>query len=150
MSRKPHPVEPINPARPFLARWLPLLLGTLAIAVLAFAFLQTKPGANAPPGPTPDGMAWIPGGTFAMGYDASPDRDAPTHEVEVKGFWMDATEVTNAQFRKFVNATGYATTAERKPRAEDFPGANPADLVPFSAVFRCFECDAVECDRLRT
>jgi formylglycine-generating enzyme len=127
-----------------------MLLGTAVIANLAYFFLRTNPAdENAPPGTAPDGMVWIPGGTFFMGYDASPDRDAPTHAVEVGGFWMDATEVTNAQFRKFVDATGYVTTAERKPNAEDFPGANPADLVPFSAVFRCFECDAKECDRLR-
>ncbi len=147
MSR-PSPA-PESRSRPAL--WLAAVAGALAIAGLAFVYLQSKPAdPNAPPGPTPEGMVWIPGGSFTMGYDASPDRDAPTHTVEVDGFWMDATEVTNAQFRQFVEATGYVTTAERKPRAEDFPGANPADLVPFSAVFRCFECDAKECDRLRT
>jgi formylglycine-generating enzyme required for sulfatase activity len=53
----------------------------------------------------------------------------------VDGFWMDQTEVTNEQFARFVKATGYVTVAERTPRAEDFPGAPAATLVPGSVVF---------------
>ncbi len=53
----------------------------------------------------------------------------PIHRVYVDGFWMDTTEVTNDQFAAFVKATGYVTVAERKPRAEDFPGAPPENLV---------------------
>lgn len=63
------------------------------------------------------GMRYIPGGSFQMGGDneqASAD-EYPKHEVTVNAFWMDETEVTNAQFQKFVDATGYITTAERKP-----------------------------------
>ena len=63
------------------------------------------------------GMVWIKAGTFMMGADnkqASPD-EYPKHKVAVNGFWMDTTEVTNAQFALFVKATGYITTAERKP-----------------------------------
>ena len=63
-------------------------------------------------------------------------RDAqPIHRVSVDGFWMDATEVTNAQFAAFVKATGYVTIAERPPDPADFPGAPPEVLVPGSAVF---------------
>src|SRR4029079_2022094 len=51
------------------------------------------------------------------------------------GFWMDATTVTNAEFRRFVEATGYVTLAERPPRGEDYPGALPEMLVPGSVVF---------------
>ncbi len=133
-------------------RW-PLIVAMTIIgfAVTFFIFNETPPAdPNSPSENAPEGMVWIPGGEFLMGYDASPDQDAPTHTVEVDGFWMDRTEVTNAQYREFVKATGYLTTAERTPKAEDFPGANPADLVPFSAVFRCFECDAKDCDRLRS
>lgn len=68
-----------------------------------------------------EGMVLIPGGTFLMGADneqARPD-EYPKHKVSVDGFWMDATEVTNAQFRAFVEATGYVTTAERKPDWEE-------------------------------
>jgi sulfatase modifying factor 1 len=66
---------------------------------------------------TLSGMVWIPGGTYMMGADnkqASPD-EYPKHEVEVDGFYMDITEVTNDQFAAFVKATKYVTTAELKP-----------------------------------
>ncbi|WP_262919493.1 formylglycine-generating enzyme family protein [Niabella hibiscisoli] len=62
-------------------------------------------------------MVFIPGGTFEMGGDneqASQD-EYPKHLVQVSAFYMDVTEVTNDQFRTFVEATGYVTTAERKP-----------------------------------
>jgi formylglycine-generating enzyme required for sulfatase activity len=59
----------------------------------------------------------------------------PVHRVYVDGFWMDKTEVTNDQFEQFVNATGYVTIAEQTPRAEDFPGAPPENLVAGSTVF---------------
>jgi len=59
----------------------------------------------------------------------------PVHRVRLAGFWMDATEVTNARFADFVAATGHVTVAERMPRAEDFPGAPPENLVPGSIVF---------------
>jgi formylglycine-generating enzyme required for sulfatase activity len=73
-----------------------------------------------------------------MEYCGGPDAmsDArPIHRVAVDGFWMDATEVTNAEFARFVKATHYVTLAERVPRAEDYPNADPALLVPGGAVF---------------
>jgi formylglycine-generating enzyme required for sulfatase activity len=65
----------------------------------------------------PLGMAWIPGGEFLMGSDTrqAQANERPAHAVHVHGFWMDRYHVTNAQFRKFVEATGYVTTAERAP-----------------------------------
>jgi len=64
-----------------------------------------------------ESMVWIPGGEFLMGSDHELARpnERPTHRVRVNGFWMDRTHVTNAQFAEFVKATGYLTTAERKP-----------------------------------
>jgi formylglycine-generating enzyme required for sulfatase activity len=110
-------------------------------------FHPTVPNAIMPPGPAPDGMVWIPGGEFSMGA-ADPfgnemndvgmlaTRDSrPIHRVYVDGFWMDKTEVTNAQFTRFVKATGYITVAERTPRVEDFPGAPLENLVAGSVVF---------------
>jgi formylglycine-generating enzyme required for sulfatase activity len=90
-------------------------------------------------------MVWIPGGEFSMGsedprlqpsggHEAMADA-RPIHRVYVDGFWMDATDVTNAQFARFVAASGYITVAERKPRAAAFPDAKPGDLVPGSIVF---------------
>lgn len=85
---------------------------------------------------TPSGMVWIPGGTFTMGSDDHYPEEAPAHRVTVNGFWMDETAVTHAEFERFVAATGYVTFAERAPRAEDYPGAEPEMLVPGSVVFK--------------
>ena len=100
-----------------------------------------------PPGPAPEGMVWVPGGEFWMGVeeDILGEPDAPhdiyadarhVHLVYVDGFWMDATEVTNAQFAEFVKATGYLTVAEQKPDSKEFPNADPSALKPFSIVFK--------------
>jgi formylglycine-generating enzyme required for sulfatase activity len=88
------------------------------------------------PGPAPDGMGWIPGGEFWMGCQNCGMPDAlPVHLAYVDGFWMDRTPVTNAEFERFVAATGYVTVAERKPDSREFPSAPPEMLVPGSAVF---------------
>ena len=95
---------------------------------------STLTKAPPPPGPAPEGMVWIPGGEFWMGAEEFPDAQ-PWHRVSVDGFWMDKTEVTNDQFAKFVKATKYVTLAEQAPRAEDFPGAPPENLVAGSVIF---------------
>ena len=61
------------------------------------------------------GMVWIPGGEFTMGTDdpRSMPNERPAHRVKVRDFWVDEHDVTNAEFRKFVEATGYVTTAEK-------------------------------------
>ena len=82
-----------------------------------------------------DGMIRIPGGTFRMGSDRHYSEEAPSHRVEVDGFWMDATPVTNAQFRAFVRATGHVTFAEIPPDPKDYPGALPHMLRAGSLVF---------------
>src|SRR5205085_8367681 len=97
------------------------------------------------PGKAPPEMVWIPGGEFTMGTDETESYapEKPAHRVRVDGFWMDETEVTNAEFAKFVQATGYVTTAERTPDWEELkkqvpPGTpKPPDdqLVPASMVF---------------
>ena len=86
--------------------------------------------------PPSEGMAWIPGGPFRMGSDAFYPEERPAHRVAVDGFWMDVHLVTNADFHRFVEATGYVTVAERTPDPADYPDADPAVLVPGSLVFR--------------
>ncbi len=143
---------------------LPTLVAIIAAAVVAqpgdpdMACCPVAPASlrlasitavqDAPPAEAIDrteGMVWIPGGEFSMGSTdplARPD-EAPVHRVRVDGFWMDATEVTNAQFAKFVDATGYLTVAERPVDWEELkkqvePGTpKPADevLQPGSLVF---------------
>lgn len=87
-----------------------------------------------PPGDAPAGMVWIPGGWFWMGDNSFPDAQ-PEHLVYVDGYWLDQHEVTNAEFARFVEATGYKTVAEAPPRPEDVPGASPDQLVAGSIVF---------------
>ncbi len=91
------------------------------------------------------GMVWIKPGTFMMGADnnQASDDEYPKHKVTVDGFWMDTTEVTNAEFALFVKATGYITTAEHKPDWNELkkqvpPGTPKPDdslLVAASLVF---------------
>jgi formylglycine-generating enzyme required for sulfatase activity len=75
----------------------------------------------------PQGMVWVPGGEFLMGSDhkLAQRNERPAHSVRVRGFWMDRTHVTNAQFARFVKATGYVTTAERKPDWETLKAQLP-------------------------
>ena len=75
-----------------------------------------------------DDMVFIPGGSFVMGGDSiwgRPD-EFPRHKVTVSAFYIDKHEVTNAQFRAFVEATHYVTTAERKPDWEEIRKQLPA------------------------
>jgi len=93
----------------------------------------------------PAAMVWIPGGEFTMGTNSamSMRNERPAHRVRVGGFWMSDHDITNAEFRRFVEATGYVTTAERQPDWEDIrkqlpPGTPKPDasrLVPGSLVF---------------
>jgi formylglycine-generating enzyme len=118
------------------ASWKRRLLTGLAFLLVgggAFAgtFLLVRLGQPRPPSPT-EGMVWIPGGEFTMGTDdetAWPD-ERPAHRVRVGGFWMDETEVTNAQFRAFVEATGHVTTAERPLDAAEMMRQSPAGTLP--------------------
>lgn len=77
----------------------------------------------------------VRGGEFRMGSDAFYPEEAPVRTVRVPDLWVDEHPVTNAAFRRFVKATGHRTVAERMPAAVDFPGADPADLVPGSLLF---------------
>jgi formylglycine-generating enzyme len=93
----------------------------------------------------PPGMVRIHGGEFTMGTDdvSSFPNERPAHRVRVEGFWIDEHDVTNAEFATFVEATGYVTTAEKKPDWEELkkelpPGTPKPDdsvLVPGSLVF---------------
>ena len=70
-----------------------------------------------------------------MGSDRHYPEEAPPHLVNVDGFWIDRTPVTNREFRKFVNATGYITFAEIAPDPKGDPGALPHVLKPGSLAF---------------
>ncbi len=116
-----------------------------AIACFLIVFTPAVCVADPPSDKQPPGMVWIPAGEFTMGSDkpyALPN-ERPGRTVKVAGFWMDQTPVTNAQFRKFVAATGYITTAEKPVDWEELkkqvpPGTPKPDeekLKPGSLVF---------------
>jgi formylglycine-generating enzyme len=115
------------------------------LGVVLSLFATELAAAEAPDRQTSPGMVWIPGGEFHMGsaWELARRDEKPVHRVRVDGFWLDATEVTNAQFRQFVEATGHVTTAEQAPKLEDImaqlpPGSKPPPaemLVPGSLVF---------------
>jgi formylglycine-generating enzyme required for sulfatase activity len=70
-----------------------------------------------------------------MGSDHHYPEEAPQHKVSVDSFWMDRAPVTNAEFTKFVEDTGYVTFAEIAPNPADYPGAIPEVLHPGSVLF---------------
>lgn len=118
---------------------------TAAVLLVACASTDKQNTPIPAPGAPPEGMVWIPGGTFSMG-DAGPfalPHERPVHRVRVSGFYMDVDAVTNAEFAGFVEATGYQTLAERTPSLEEIMRGLPAgtppppkeSLVPGSLVF---------------
>src|SRR5690625_5015667 len=80
-------------------------------------------------------MVGIPGGTFRMGSADFYPEERPVHPVRVSAFLLDRAPVTVAQFAAFVQATGYRTVAERTPDPAQYPGVDPAMLVPGALVF---------------
>jgi formylglycine-generating enzyme required for sulfatase activity len=95
-----------------MMRWI--LFVVLAAGVLtAGMWLRSSPASESPE--SPPGMVRIPAGQFMMGTDDpnSMPNERPAHVVKLDAFWIDEHDVTNAEFRKFVIATGYLTTAEK-------------------------------------
>ena len=100
---------------------------------MKMTFATTTENAAGAPAAAPDGMVWIPGGEFSMGAAEPPAMDdvgmkattdsRPIHRVYVDGFWMDRTEVTNAEFDKFVQATGYVTSPSGRRARRIFPAS---------------------------
>ncbi len=114
----------------------------ILIAALGVSFLALR---SRTPSPRP-GMVFVRGGEFTMGTDSEQSfaNERPARRVRVAAFWIDEHEVTNAQFARFVEATGHVTTAEVAPKLEDImaqvpPGTPPPDpalLVPGALVFQ--------------
>jgi formylglycine-generating enzyme len=88
------------------------------------------------PNASSSSMIWIGGGPFLMGSNHFYPEEQPAHHSSVDGFWIDPHPVTTADFRRFVQATGYVTVAERPLDPAGYPGADPTALVPGSLVFR--------------
>ena len=125
------------PKNRFWGTWI--VVGVVASSVGVALAIYVLPQNAEPPG-----MVWIPPGEFWMGSEhAMFENEWPAHRVKLDGFWMDAHEVTNAEFRKFVEATGYVTVAEKAPDWEEMKKTRPPDapkppdekLVPSALVF---------------
>ena len=109
------------------------------------SFTLTIPNAAPAPDNAPDGMAWIPGGEFSMGAQDPPGHGRrrhaghqrlPAHSSRLRGRFLDGQDRRHERrSSQSSSGPGYVTVAERKPRAEDFPGAPPENLVAGSVVF---------------
>eukprot|EP01126_Amoeba_proteus_P061902 TRINITY_DN8354_c0_g1_i12.p1 TRINITY_DN8354_c0_g1~~TRINITY_DN8354_c0_g1_i12.p1 ORF type:complete len:254 (-),score=41.50 TRINITY_DN8354_c0_g1_i12:419-1180(-) len=80
-------------------------------------------------------MIYVEPATFVMGFKGIYPEEEPTHMVPLGGFWIDKYEVTNHEFKKFVEETGYLTVAERPLKPEDYPGVPLENLIPGGLVF---------------
>jgi formylglycine-generating enzyme required for sulfatase activity len=120
-----------------------IIITAVVLMVTPFIVLALNNSAAAPASPATTGMVWIKGGEFTMGSDKADEKhaeEAPGHAVVIKGFWMDATEVTNAQFQSFVDATKYVTDAEKDLDPRQFPDAPPEMLKGGSLLFKLLFC----------
>lgn len=133
------------PSHP-LCRWGPLAL-LLAAALAAAGAWRWWSAARAPQAQAPSqclapsgtaaapaGMVWVPAGRYTPG-DTVYAEERNQRPMQVAGFWMDRTEVSNAQFAAFVAATGYKTSAERMLDPRQHPGLPPALMAPGALVF---------------
>jgi sulfatase modifying factor 1 len=111
-----------------MVRFVTLIVVGIAAFGATFGVVKWKQTKTSAPGNAPAGMVWIPGGEFTMGTDDlnSMPNERPAHRARVDGFWMDEHDVTNAEFRKFVEATNYVTTAEKPVDWEQMKKQVPA------------------------
>lgn len=108
-----------------------LLLTLICIFSCEKKTTEASKKTSLPPFEAPEGMVWVAAKTFTMGAKENDPMamhaEKPAHDVYVDGFFIDATEVTNAQFEKFIKATGYITLAERDIDWEEMKKSLPED-----------------------
>ena len=131
--------------------WARLSLAFLVLAAGCAPRGDHRPAAAGPPpphaapclanlpnpaaAPSTAGMVHLPGGTFEMGARPLRREEGPPRSTRVGGFWIDRTDVTNAQFARFVAATGYVTLAERPLDPKAYPRLHGDQLKPSAIVF---------------
>ncbi|HEY5925979.1 MAG TPA: formylglycine-generating enzyme family protein [Kofleriaceae bacterium] len=99
--------------------------------------IPATPVMRAPARRSTQNMVRLESGWFWMGNDAdasATDGEAPAHKVRLSAFWIDRTAVTNAEFARFVAATGYRTDAEQIGWSFVFHLLLPDDFPPTRAV----------------
>ncbi|NEP69538.1 gliding motility-associated lipoprotein GldK [Moorena producens 3L] len=119
--------------------WLKSLLFKLFLSFLTVCLVfgtATPVKASPTVNSCPEGMTFIPGGTFKMGSDVYYPSERSADDVTVESFCIDKYEVTNAEFAKFVKETGYITVAERPLSSEQFPNLTEEQRAPGSLVFQ--------------
>ncbi len=143
-------------------RLLAVAMSLLAMAAAAGAWqamrartdrqARTERTACALPAPSASsprpGMVWVPPGRLDLG-DTVYDEEGPRRLVQVGGFWMDRTEVTNDAFAAFVQATGYVTVAERPVDTTAHPGLRPGQVAQQVIKGGSFLCAPDCCMRYR-
>lgn len=123
-SRRTDLIHPFDARAIRLARWRAARILGLSFVLVGRVFAgSAESAALEAPSPIRD-MIWIPGGAFSLGSTEGAADEQPVRRVVVRGFWMDRTEVTNEAFTKFVEATGYLTTAERSTVGLGIGGAS--------------------------
>ncbi len=106
-SRVRRGAEPARPRKRIPGRaWMTLVAAVLIVLVIILLIAAGRQDAVE--------MIQVPAGEFVMGSDTGESYERPTHVVYVNEFWIDNTEVTNAQFAEFVEATDYQTEVESK------------------------------------
>jgi formylglycine-generating enzyme required for sulfatase activity len=116
-TRKPHVQKgkpPVCKTHRFALLGL-VMFAAIAVGLVAASSFRSAGPASPPAGVAPAGMKWITGAEFTMGTDDanSMPNERPARRVTLKSFFIDTHDVTNAQFRAFVEATGYVMTAEK-------------------------------------
>ncbi len=99
----------LSPGRKARIRFIALAaiaLVILAAAVIYFSMKDEPTVSESPPPKALEGMVQIPGGKFTMGRDDGAPDEGPAHDVEIKSFFLDIQEVTNQEYKRFVDATG--------------------------------------------
>lgn len=108
-----------------------LICGVITVVGLSIARRHTPPPDQAAPGPAPEGMVWVPGGSKRLGTDQGKTNEGPAYAAIVAGFWLNRSPVTVAEFAAFQKAGGYQTSADKLGSGEVMQfGTGRWQLVP--------------------
>ncbi len=82
-------------------RWLPLVLGGIALLAVIVAAILLLPGLLTDL-PTSEGMVQIPGGTYTVGANLTGSQYIEPQQITLESFWLDRFEVSNNQYAVFL------------------------------------------------